>query len=88
MNRPQLTDGQINFTIEKIRVKLNSRLRQKGYGTFSSVHEILGMATEEYNELVNAIHNKDYENIEDELLDLAVGCAFGYACLDARTIDW
>ncbi len=88
MKRIQITDKQINDILEKTRKKLYFRLKEKGYGTFSSKHEILGVLTEEYNEFINAVHNKDYDNMKEELLDLAIGAIFGLSCLDNNTIDW
>ncbi len=68
--------------------KLEYRLKQKGYGTLKSKHEVLGIITEEYNELIQAITNNDDDNFEEELLDIAVACVFGFACSYAKTLDW
>jgi NTP pyrophosphatase (non-canonical NTP hydrolase) len=86
--RTQLNDEQITNAISKTIEKLQYRLRQKGYGTFSSKHEILGVITEEYSELVNAVHGKNYNEMKEELLDIAVGSIFGLACIEENTIDW
>jgi hypothetical protein len=88
MDRVQITDKQIDDAIERVDWMLGMSLKEKGHGTFASTHEILGMATEEYNELKEAVHNKDYGNIEEEIIDLAVGCVFALACIRARTLDW
>jgi NTP pyrophosphatase (non-canonical NTP hydrolase) len=87
MNRSQLTEEQVMAAVEKTLEKLKFRLNQKGYGTFSSRHEILGVITEEYKEFVDAVHSKDYDEMKSEIMDLAVGCIFGLACFDAETID-
>jgi phosphoribosyl-ATP pyrophosphohydrolase len=86
--RKQLNNGQVNQGIDELIKKLYSRLAQKGYGTFTSKHEILGVITEEYQEFVDAVHNKDYENMKEELLDIAVACVFGYVCIEENTVDW
>lgn len=88
MERLQLTDKQVMDAVEKTIEKLKFRLNQKGYGTFSSKHEILGVITEEYKEFVDAVHSKNYDEMKNEILDLAVGCIFGLACFDEETIDW
>ena len=88
MNRTQLTDEQINNAIQIILDKLDYRLNQKGYGTFTSKHEILGVITEEYNEFSEEVHGLNYGNMENELIDIAVGAIFGVACLHEGTIDW
>jgi NTP pyrophosphatase (non-canonical NTP hydrolase) len=88
MNRTQLTDEQIKMAVDKVTEKLQFRLNQKGYGTFASKHEILGVITEEFKEFVDAVHSKDYEEMKSEIIDLAVGCIFGLACFEEETIDW
>lgn len=88
MDRTQLTEEQIMNAVEKTIEKLKFRLNQKGYGTFSSRHEILGIITEEYQEFVDAVHSKNYDEMKSEIMDLAVGCIFGLACIDEDTIDW
>lgn len=88
MERVQLTDKQVMDAVNKTIEKLQFRLDQKGYGTFASRHEILGVIAEEYNEFAEAVHSKNYEEMKAEILDLAVGCIFGLACFDEDTIDW
>lgn len=88
MDRTQLTDEQIMKAVDKTVEKLKFRLKQKGYGTFASKHEILGVITEEYKEFVDAVHSKDYEEMKSEIIDLAVGCIFGLACFEEEMIDW
>ena len=88
MERTQLTDEKINNAIQVILDKLDYRLNQKGYGTFTSKHEILGVLTEEYKEFIDAVHSKNYDEMESELIDIAVGAIFGVTCLREKTIDW
>jgi NTP pyrophosphatase (non-canonical NTP hydrolase) len=87
MERLQLTEKQVMEAVEKTVEKLRFRLKQKGYGTFASRHEILGVITEEYKEFVDAVHSKNYDEMKSEITDLAVGCIFGLACLEEETID-
>jgi NTP pyrophosphatase (non-canonical NTP hydrolase) len=86
--RTQLNNAQINKGVEKVLEKLFYRLDQKGYGTFASRHEILGVVSEEFKEFVDAVHSKDYENMKDELIDIAVACIFGLVCLEEETVEW
>lgn len=86
--RTQLTNNQINDGLKKVFDKLQFRLDQKGHGTFSSRHEILGVITEEYKEFVDAVHSKDRQSMSDEILDLAVGAIFGMICFDEDTVEW
>lgn len=87
MDRVQLNEKQVMDAVEKTVEKLRFRLNQKGYGTFASRHEILGVITEEYKEFIDAVHSKNYEEMKSEIIDLAVGCIFGLACLEENTID-
>ena len=41
------------------------------YGYFASAHEGLGVALEEWTELIEAIHGNDLEAIREEAIDLA-----------------
>ena len=67
---------------------LNKRLIEKGRGSFSSRHEVLGICTEEYEELIDAIQKGDLSNVKDELIDLAVACILGITCINSETLDW
>jgi NTP pyrophosphatase (non-canonical NTP hydrolase) len=88
MPREQITQEQIEKVIENFKWKLQERLREKGFGTFASSHEILGIITEEYKEMLDAVHKNNIESLKLELMDIAVGAIFGIACIDANTLDW
>ena len=64
------------------------RLIEKGDGTAASYHEVLGFITEEYMELIDAVRKNNVREIKSELIDIAVACVFGVACIDAGTMDW
>ena len=86
--RKQLTKKQITDAMEIISEKLQYRLIQKGFGTFASRHEVLGVVTEEYKEFIDAVHSKNYNEMCEEIIDLAVACIFGFACINEQTIEW
>ena len=86
--RKEITTDQVNLGVDDFIKKLFERLEQKGYGTFSSKHEILGILKEEMNEVEDAVHQNNNEELEQELLDVAVGCIFGYVCIKNKTVDW
>lgn len=88
MNRKLIPQKEIEKSNREIMKKLYKRLEQKGWGTFSSKHEILGIITEEYKELIDAVHSKDNKNIEEELMDIAVGAILGLSCLKSNLLDW
>ncbi len=71
--------------------RIIERIEQYGDHTFSSRHEILGLVTEEFNELQDSIGNKSlgrWDEFREELIDLAVACVFGAACITNRSLDW
>lgn len=93
MNRPKLKDEAILTAISNLKIKIEIALRKKGNGCFASSHEILGVITEEYYELIEAVYNcsklpdkEKKEWITGELLDIAVGCIIGVASIN--DVDW
>jgi len=86
--RVQVNQGSIEVAISVFKECLSERLAEKGYGTFASSHEILGVITEEYHELQHAVEANDKRQVRHELLDLAVGAIFGVACYDQETCEW
>ena len=88
MCRPELTADDINIAVRKLQKEVARRLNEKGKGSFASRHEILGVITEEYHELIEAVTLKPLANVEDELFDLAVGAVISAACTMAGKVDW
>lgn len=88
MEREKLNVFQIANALKLTAEKLSFRLQQKGYGTFTSSHEILGVITEEYHELIEAVKSNTLNEVKEELKDIAVGCIFAIACIEDGTIDW
>lgn len=87
-NRPDIPQETIMKALDQVMDKLGSRLIQKGSGTFKSSHEILGVVTEEYDELIQAVRSNDNKKLEHELIDIAVACVFGLASILNDTTDW
>ena len=86
--RKQITQSQIEKAIDETKKKLFERLEEKGYGAWLSRHEISGFLTEEYHEVIESIHKENLDNVKEELKDVAVGCLFAIACIDAEGLDW
>ena len=89
--REKIDPQMITTSINEVEIKLKARLRQYGEGTFTSRHEILGIIDEEFDELKDAVREKGplkMENFKQELLDIAVSCVFGVACINSETLDW
>ena len=77
----------LHAAIETVKDMLNFRLDEKGAGTFKSRHEMFGIIAEEFYELANSMQDGN-RNFDDEVLDLAVACVFGLACIEAQKMDW
>jgi len=86
--RPQITTKEIDSTLKRVVDWLDKRIKEKGYGSFSSIHEIRGVIDEEIIELKDAMHEKDYAAMEHELKDVIVAGIFGLACLKSGKMDW
>jgi len=83
--------GDVKGIIGALQQRLHYRIRQYGDHGFASVHEILGLITEEYLELCEAVHtdkSEDREKIYNELMDIMVGCLWGLLSISQKTIDW
>ena len=54
-------------------MEVNSHIErsQDRYGDFKSVHEAIGVALEEWDELRSAMHDNDLEDVRAEAIDLA-----------------
>lgn len=84
LNREATSIADINFGLEDIHKKLLSRLDKKGWGAYASRHEILGIITEEFLELTEAIRSdtpEGYDHYMKECMDMAVAGLFGYICM-------
>lgn len=87
-HRKQISIQECCAAINAIMQKMEARLEEKGYGSFTSIHEVLGMLTEEYQEIIDAVHLNDWDELDKELLDLAVGAIFSLACLRSGGLEW
>jgi 16S rRNA C1402 N4-methylase RsmH len=78
--RIKIKSESLRISLGLISNKTAQRLIEKGDGSFVSTHEALGVITEEYQELVEAIKSNDIDKVKKELLDLGVACHFSLAC--------
>jgi len=86
-HREQATEEDIEKSIDWLRDEFHRRIREKGPGIFKSRHEILGVVTEEYQELMEAVHSEDIHKVRNELLDIAVAALFGVTSI-YKGVDW
>lgn len=86
--RRQLSNADLDRAMTLIRQACKRRLEQKGRGTLASRHEILGMVTEEYIELNDAVREGTQDDVVRELEDIATACYFGIASIKGGKVDW
>lgn len=80
----QVTAEHILRVQEISNYHLQKTIEEKGNTAFHSTHESLGVITEEYYELVEAVKKNDGTYI-DELLDIITACKFALASVYAHT---
>lgn len=85
--RPQPTETMVDATFREIRENLKRRLDQHGHDGFAGKAEGLGIITEEFWELVEAVRSDDIDLVSKESSDLAVGCAWMIATIKAKKND-
>ena len=88
MNRVLVTEENINKAMDILKYHLERRLKEKGYGTFASTHEIYGIMQEEVDELKEAMRYNHPDEFMGELEDVGVVALFGIACIIQKDMDW
>lgn len=85
--RSDLSDKSQCSAISDVCKAFNKKLREKGKQKLVSTHEILGVVSEEYHELVGAVTTNKIELVKEELVDIAVACILGIASIQ-EGVDW
>jgi len=88
LERPKFDIRIMKNNHEAIWTKLMDRLTEKGWGIYISSHETLGIITEEYTELIEAVGENDHAHQWKELLDIAVAALAGMASIDSGEMQW
>jgi NTP pyrophosphatase (non-canonical NTP hydrolase) len=86
--RPDIIAETTYESLTIIKDALFRKLNQKGNHAFVSTHEILGVVTEEYHEVIDAVKYNNKDKVRKELIDLAVACVHGISSIDNGKIDW
>jgi hypothetical protein len=60
--RKDVVGKEIDDGVRDLKIKLLDRLEEKGFHEWKSVHEILGVITEEYHELCEAVRHPIVED--------------------------
>lgn len=79
--RTKVDSATITKCISEFVQELGVQLQCKGDLGFISSHETLGVITEEYYELCEAVHENNEKRIVNELMDVVIAAFFGYATL-------
>ena len=88
MPRVEITAAERQRAVASFFEKLEWRIKQKGPRSFASSHEVLGIITEEYGELIEAVKANDPEAVVRELHDIGVAAIFAVASAEAGGFDW
>lgn len=88
MPRNLIDTAAVDAALEIIRDKILVKLEEKGPHSLCSIHEILGVITEEYTELVLAVQSNDHGHVMAECEDVAVGAIFGLMSKQVGGLDW
>ena len=88
IGRKVIIESHIDDALVIVKQKLMQRLESKGDGSYTSIHEILGIITEEFHELVDAVKSDETFQVKDECLDLGVAAVFAIACINAGGLHW
>lgn len=86
--RPEIKRETLDRVYDAMVQNLLKGINKHGAGTWKSSHEILGLMTEEYHELIQAVHTGDRENLIEELKDIGTVVLFGLASLYSEHLDW
>ena len=88
MKRKNITDYIEKGSMDDFKFFLNVQKKKKGLGAFVSSHEILGVLTEEFDELKDAVRDNDTAQLKMELLDIMIGAFWGICSIEQSTLDW
>jgi NTP pyrophosphatase (non-canonical NTP hydrolase) len=57
-----------------LAIEARIQMADERYGPFASTHEAMGVALEEWHEVIAAVRSNDQQAIKHECLDLAAVC--------------
>lgn len=88
ITRRGISERVIDQAFDEQKEHLERRLEQHGPGEYASTHESLGIVTEEYYELIDAVKANDSEAVVKELQDIATACLVGIATYYNVNQNW
>lgn len=72
----------------RLRAEVIRRVAKYGPGAFVSSHEALGILTEEYLEVVEAVRLNSPPDVDEEMIHTAVVAVFTWASRQAGGMQW
>ncbi len=72
--RPEVSFDELKALAGEVFGAVNYRIERHGRGAFAGPHEGLGVITEEFHELVDAVRSNDPKEVQKEAMDVLVGC--------------
>ena len=76
------TEEEIQQALQVVEKLLRKRMGEHGIGKFASIHEALGVLTEEYHETLEAVRSNNRDEFLDEMLDCAISGIWAYVSLN------
>ena len=81
---PDLSSESISKAIELLKRNITIRISRHGKICHANTHESLGIVTEEFHELVDAVKKNGVASIIREMMDVSVGALIGVASIFER----
>lgn len=101
MKRAHISESALTNAKRQVNEAVARRLKKVGKGTHASTHETMGVITEEYDELLDALRlckgnegdgstkgDAGVQAFKKELIDIATACIIGVASIEGDTVDW
>lgn len=88
--RPQISVTEFDAAITSLRNHLRDKVDGSTAGACMSLHEILGLVGEEFDEFKQYTYGNDPLNGRLELLDIALAAIWGIASINSGTVtsEW
>lgn len=84
MNRLPVPESVVQLAMDDILSQIDKKILKHGDGAYHGPHEGLGIITEEYWELIEAVKGNYRPDIKAEMMDVAVAALWAYASMVAH----
>lgn len=78
-SRPIVSKDNLEDVLYDLKTLIKSKIVKHGPRTYFNSHHALGVITEEYWELIEAVKSNDENRVLEELMDVAVACVWAAA---------